>query len=68
MTDQRDFADPRIPDRSTCVLRYLIDRSGAERGEQVYVHFENGAEWSYAELKRRVVEPLVTPTRSSSPL
>ena len=56
MTEQRDFADPRIPDRATCVLRYLIDRWADERGEQTYVHFENGAEWSYAELKRRVVE------------
>ena len=54
--DRRDFADPRMPDRATCVLRYLIDRWAEERGDQTYVHFEKGAEWSYAELKRRVVE------------
>ena len=55
MTNQRDFTDPRIPDRATCVLRYLIDRWAEERGDQAYIHFESGAEWSYAELKRRVV-------------
>ena len=55
MDQKRDFADPRIPDRSTCVLRYLVDRWADERGDQVFVVFESGEEWSYAELKRRVV-------------
>ena len=55
MEQQRDFADPRIPDRSTCVLRYLVDRWADERGEQVFVIFDSGDEWTYAELKRQVV-------------
>lgn len=55
MSEQCDFADPRIPDRATCVLRYLVDRWADERSEQIFVHFENGAEWNYAELKQRVV-------------
>ena len=55
MDQKRDFADPRIPNRSTCVLRYLVDRWADERGDQVFVVFESGEEWSYAELKHRVV-------------
>jgi len=55
MSEVRDFADPRIPDRATCVLRYLVDRWADERGEQIFVHFESGEEWSYGELKRRIV-------------
>ena len=55
MEQQRDFADPRIPDRANCVLRYLIDRWADERGAQTFVVFANGEEWSYAEVKRRVV-------------
>ena len=55
MDQQRDFTDPRIPDRSTCVLRYLVDRWADQRGDQVFSVFENGEEWNYADLKRRVV-------------
>lgn len=51
----RDFADPRLPDRDRCVARYLIDRWAEERPDHIYVVFESGAAWSYAELRRRVV-------------
>ena len=55
MSVPRDFADPRIPDRATCVLRYLIDRWADERGDRPFVVFANGDEWTFAELRRRVV-------------
>lgn len=56
-TDEgRDFADPRIPNRNECVLRYLIDRWAVERPDKTHVIFEDGEEWSYAELRRRVIE------------
>lgn len=51
----RDFADPRIPNRNECVLRYLVDRWADERPDKTHVIFEDGEEWSYAELRRRVV-------------
>ena len=52
----RDFSDPRIPNRDECVLRYLVDRWASERSEKTHVIFEDGEEWSYAELRRRVVD------------
>ena len=36
-------ADPRVPPRERCVVRYLIDRWAAERGDQPYVIFDGGA-------------------------
>ena len=51
----RRHADPRVPPREACVVRYLIERWAAERGEQVYAVFDAGREWTYAELRRRVV-------------
>lgn len=54
--EARDFSDPRIPNRNECVLRYLVDRWAKERPDKTHVIFENGDEWSYAELRRRVIE------------
>lgn len=51
----RDFTDPRIPNRNQCVLRYLVDRWAEERPDKTHVIFEDGEEWSYAELRRRVI-------------
>lgn len=51
----RDFGDPRIPDRDRCVARYLIDRWARERPDHTYVVFESGGEWSYGDLRRRVI-------------
>ncbi|GGA62122.1 AMP-binding protein [Sphingomonas psychrolutea] len=52
----RDFSDSRIPNRDECVLRYLVDRWASERPDKTHVIFEDGEEWSYAELRRRVVD------------
>jgi len=50
-----DFYDERIPDRDKCVVRYLIDRWAQETPDKVYVQFEDGDSWTYAELKDRVI-------------
>lgn len=49
----RDFADPRIPDRDHCVLRYLIDRWADQTPDRVHVVWEDGEQWSFAEVRRR---------------
>lgn len=56
MTDavKRDFADPRIPNRDQCVSRYLIDRWAHERADKIYVIFEDGERWTYADLRDKV--------------
>ncbi len=54
-TEQRDFFDGRIPNRDRCVARYLIDRWASVKPDAVYVAFEDGSQWSYAELRRRVL-------------
>jgi crotonobetaine/carnitine-CoA ligase len=51
---KNDFYDQRIPDRDQCVVRYLIDRWAVESPDKVYVQFEDGESWTYAELKQRV--------------
>ncbi|MFP5455084.1 MAG: AMP-binding protein, partial [Alphaproteobacteria bacterium] len=50
----RDFTDPRIPNRDECVLRYLVDRWAVERADKTHVIFEDGEEWSFAEVRRLV--------------
>jgi crotonobetaine/carnitine-CoA ligase len=54
-----DFYDQRIPDRDQCVVRYLINRWAQETPDKVYVQFEDGESWTYAELKKRVVETAI---------
>ncbi len=48
-------ADPRVPARDRCVVRYLIDRWAAERGDQPYVIFDGGRRWTYRELREQVI-------------
>lgn len=58
MADARPEAghsDTRVPDRRTCVVRYLIDDMARDRPEQVYAVFEDGENWTYAQLRERVV-------------
>ncbi|UOR07899.1 AMP-binding protein [Qipengyuania flava] len=54
MTRERDFTDPRIPNRDECVLRYLLDRWANERPDQPHVVFADGAQWTFAELRDKV--------------
>jgi len=55
----RDFQDPRVPDRDACVLRYLLDRFATERAEKIHIIFEDGEEWSFAEVRRRTIAKAV---------
>jgi len=48
------FSDPRIPPPETCVLRHVLDRHARERPDAVFACFEDGADWSFAETRRRV--------------
>ena len=52
-------ADPRVPPRERCVVRYLLDHWARERGDQVYVVFDGGEQWTYREIRRRVVSVAV---------
>lgn len=54
MKTERDFADPRIPNRNECVLRYLLDRWAEERADKTHVVFADGEEWTFGELQRKV--------------
>ena len=47
------FADPRIPTRETCVLRYALERFAREKPDETYVVFGNGESWSYRETLER---------------
>ena len=48
-------SDPRILDRRICVLRYLIDDWAEKQPDAVYAVFEDGSQWTYADLRQRVV-------------
>lgn len=48
-------ADHRIPDRRTCVVRYLIDDMAKDRPDEIYGIFEDGGSWTYAQLRELVV-------------
>lgn len=54
MTKQRDFTDPRIPNRDECVLRYLLDKWAEERTDKAHVVFADGEEWTFGELQEKV--------------
>jgi crotonobetaine/carnitine-CoA ligase len=49
------FADPRVPPRDRCVLRYALDRFAREKPDETYVVFGNGESWSYRETQKRTV-------------
>ncbi len=47
------YSDPRIPPRDRVVLRYLLERHAEERGDQCFVKFVDGSEWTYREVLER---------------
>lgn len=55
----RDFADPRIPDRDVCVLRYLLNRWAGAQPDKTHLVFEDGECWSFAETRRRTIAKAV---------
>jgi crotonobetaine/carnitine-CoA ligase len=52
----RDFADPRIPNRDACVLRYLVDRWARERPDKTHIVFEDGEEWTFSDVRALVID------------
>ncbi|MDE1923119.1 MAG: AMP-binding protein [Gammaproteobacteria bacterium] len=48
-------ADPRVPPREVCVVRYLLDRWAAERGAETYAIFDAGRRYSFAEMREQAV-------------
>ncbi len=48
------MSDPRLAPRERCVLRYLLDRTAAETPDKIFVVFDGGESWSYAEIRARV--------------
>lgn len=52
-------SDPRVPPRERCVVRYLLDHWAQQRGDQVYVIFDGGEQWTYREIRRRVISVAV---------
>ncbi len=58
-TPAQGHADPRVPPRERCVVRYLIDRWAAEKAGQAYVIFDASQQWTYRELRDKVVSVAV---------
>ncbi len=59
MSDQevgfkRDFADPRIPNRDKCVLRYVLDKWADVKPEDTHIVYQDGEAWSFSEVRARV--------------
>ena len=57
--DRKGHADPRVPPRERCVVRYLLDHWSRERGDQVYAIFDGGQQWTYRETRTRVISVAV---------
>jgi crotonobetaine/carnitine-CoA ligase len=52
-------SDPRVPAREVCVVRYLLDRWAAERGDMTYVIFDSARRYSYREMRERAISVAV---------
>ncbi|OKO78282.1 AMP-binding protein [Bradyrhizobium sp. AS23.2] len=48
------WKDPRILPPEVCVLRHVLDRSAAETPDKVFVRFDDGHEWTYAQIHTTV--------------
>jgi crotonobetaine/carnitine-CoA ligase len=62
-TNQHDIskghADPRIPGRDQCVLRYIMDKWDREQPDKTYAIFDDGTEWNYREIRERTISMAV---------
>jgi crotonobetaine/carnitine-CoA ligase len=50
-----EFLPTKRPTAEETVVRHLIDRHARERADQVFSLFEDGTQWTFAELKAQVV-------------
>jgi crotonobetaine/carnitine-CoA ligase len=41
--------DPRVFTPDICVLRHILDRNAADAPDKVFVRFDDGGEWTYAQ-------------------
>lgn len=55
MAETATHSDPRVLERRKCVLRYLIDDFAASQPDAIYAVFEDGGQWTYAQLRDLVV-------------
>jgi len=46
--------DPRVFSPDVCVLRNILDRNAAEAPDKVFVRFDDGTEWTYAQTRAKV--------------
>jgi crotonobetaine/carnitine-CoA ligase len=46
--------DHRVFPPDVCVLRDILDRNAAEAPDKVFVHFDDGSEWTYAQTHATV--------------
>ena len=46
--------DPRVFPPDICVLRDILDRNAAEAPDKVFVRFDDGSEWTYAQTRATV--------------
>lgn len=44
-----------VPPAAACVLRYVLDRWATEKEQQVFLVTQDGKEWTFGELHRRVI-------------
>ncbi|WP_416897387.1 MAG: AMP-binding protein [Minwuia sp.] len=51
-----EASDPRIPPRDRVVVRDLIDRWDRECPDKVFAVFDDGTTWTYADLRRLVLQ------------
>ena len=51
-----ETTDPRIPPRNQVVVRDLVDRWNRECPEKVFAVLDDGSTWTYAELRRLVLQ------------
>jgi crotonobetaine/carnitine-CoA ligase len=48
------WTDPRVFPPEVCVLRNILDRNAAEGPDKVFVRFDDGSEWTYAQTRATV--------------
>src|ERR1700679_3265057 len=48
------WTDPRVYPPDICVLRDILDRNAAEMPDKVFVLFDDGSEWTYAQTRLTV--------------
>jgi carnitine-CoA ligase len=48
-TDGHDSIDARFPSGGTCVLERVLERQARQRGDEIFVAFDDGTTWTYGD-------------------